>query len=164
MINIRPLKPGDRQEIENLLRETSVFTDEEINVALELIDTALEDASQKDYQIYTGVGTSGEVLGYFCVGPTPLTAGTYDLYWIAVKPAVHDRGIGRQLLVYAEKMVAGQGGRLLVAQTSSQPKYEHTRNFYLKNRYGELARIRDYYKIGDDLVIYGKYVPQLGES
>jgi hypothetical protein len=47
---------------------------------------------------------------------------------------------------------------LVVAETSSQPKYEKTRRFYLTRGYAELARIRDYYRRGDDLVVYGKYL------
>jgi hypothetical protein len=50
----------------------------------------------------------------------------------------------------------------VVAETSSQPKYENTRRFYLKCDYLEVARIRDYYKPGDDLVVYGKYLSQSG--
>jgi hypothetical protein len=59
-------------------------------------------------------------------------------------------------------MVKSQGGRLIIAETSSRPKYEKTRKFYLSNKYEELARIKDYYQIDDDLVIYGKYVSQPG--
>ena len=105
---------------------------------------------------------SGEIIGYYCVGPTPLTRGTYDLYWIAVKPSLHGSGIGKQLLHHAEEWVMAQEGRLIVAETSSQPKYESTRMFYIKNEYREVARVRDYYTVGDDLVIYGKYVSQSG--
>jgi hypothetical protein len=58
---------------------------------------------------------------------------------------------------YAEDVVKQNQGRLLIAETSSQPKYEKTREFYLRVGYTELARIKDYYKVGDDLVVYGKY-------
>lgn len=144
--------------------EAGVFTDEEVDVAIELVDYVLNNQHQKDYQIQTATSENKEVLGYYCIGPTPLTAGTFDLYWIAVKPAVNNRGIGKQLLSHAEVLIESQGGRLVIAETSSQPKYERTRKFYLNNRYNELARIKDYYKIDDDLVIYGKYVSQSGVS
>ena len=116
---------------------------------------------QKDYIIYTGVDESG-VVGYYCLGPTPMTEGTYDLYWIAVKPSIHNKGYGKKLLAHAELFVRDNSGRLIVAETSSQPKYENTRKFYIKNQYLELACIKGYYKIGDDLVVYGKYVSQSG--
>jgi aminoglycoside 6'-N-acetyltransferase I len=162
LIRIRALQEDDRRPIQNILGATGVFTHAEIEVALELVDCALADPAQEDYQCRVGVSESGEVRGYYCVGPTPLTVGTYDLYWIAVDPSAHDRGIGKELLRHAEQLVKAQGGRLIIAETSSQPKYERTRTFYLRNEYTEVARIREYYKVGDDLVVYGKYLSQSG--
>lgn len=139
-----------------------MFTEEEITVAIELIDHALNNKNQKDYQIYTYIDNDNKVIGYYCIGPTPMTNGTFDLYWIAVHQSFHNRGIGKKLLKHAETNVISQGGRLIIAETSSQPKYENTRKFYLNNDYHELARIQDYYKVGDDLVVFGKYVSQSG--
>jgi hypothetical protein len=50
------------------------------------------------------------------------------------------------------------GGRLILAETSSQMKYESTRQFYLRQGYRELSRIKDYYRLGDDLIVFGKYI------
>ena len=144
-----------------MLGETNVFTDDEITVALELIDIALDNPSQKDYRVFTGVEENETVAGYYCIGPTPMTQGTYDLYWIAVSPAIQNKGFGKRLLEHAEEQIVNDKGRLVIAETSSQPKYERTRTFYLNNRYAEVARIKDYYRPGDDLVVYGKYVSQL---
>ena len=41
------------------------------------------------------------VLGYYCIGPTPATEGTFDLYWIAVEPSLHGRGVGSALNAHA---------------------------------------------------------------
>jgi len=160
LIVIRPLERDDREHIHALLVGTDVFSIQEIEIALELIDAVLNDPNQYDYEIFTAIDESGNLMGYYCIGPTPGTSGTFDLYWIAVKPSSHDKGIGKQLLHHAESRIASHGGRLVVAETSSQPKYEHTRRFYLNNHYAEVARIKDYYKIGDDLVVYGKYLSQ----
>ncbi len=155
--SIRPLRRDDREPLRHILSETGVFTDDEIDIALELLDVALDVPDQEDYIIFT-YEEGGEVLGYYCVGPTPGTEGTYDLYWIAVSPAAHGKGVGTRLNAHAEAFVAGRGGRLLIAETSSRPHYESTRTFYIRRGYGELARIRDYYRPGDDLVVYGKYL------
>ncbi len=162
LIDIRPVKESDREAIRIMLIGTDVFTPEEVAVALELVDIALQNPSQEDYRIFTGVDEEENVSGYYCIGPTPMTRGTFDLYWIAVSPAMHNRGVGKQLLAHAERVIAESGGRLVIAETSSQPKYEGTRKFYLRNSYEEVARIRDYYKVDDDLVVYGKYVSQSG--
>jgi len=160
LITIRRIRTEDREPIRILLEETGVFTHDEVTVALELIDTVLHVSDQRDYTICAAENDRGEVTGYYCIGPTPLTESTYDLYWIAVKPASHKTGIGKQLLQHAEEMIRGDGGSLVIAETSSQPKYDGTRNFYLRNAYQEIARIRNYYKPEDDLVIYGKYLSQ----
>ena len=154
---IRPLRPDDRPHLHRLLKETGVFTEEEVAIALELIDAVTGRPDQKDY-IINVYEESGVALGYYCIGPTPATAATYDLYWIAVSPSLHGRGIGGQLDGHALDLIRSRGGRLVIAETSSQPKYDATRRFYLHRGYAELARIKEYYKPGDDLVVYGKYL------
>jgi ribosomal protein S18 acetylase RimI-like enzyme len=156
-MTIRKLLKEDREQIRQFIIETDVFTYNEISVAMELIDTYLNNPKQGDYDCYSAVN-GDEVLGYICLGPTPVTDGTYDLYWIVVKPSEHRGGVGKDLIHFAENIVKQNKGRLLIAETSSQPKYESTRKFYFGVGYKELARIKDYYKIGDDLVMYGKYM------
>lgn len=153
---IRPLQPTDIQPLRQLLIETEVFNGDEIDIALELMHAVLNNPDQKDYIIR--VYDDGEVLGYYCIGPTPATASSFDLYWIATKPSVHGKGIGRALNAHAEELIRSKGGTLVIAETSSTSRYDKTRNFYIKAGYEELARIRDYYRAGDSLVVYGKYL------
>ena len=87
-----------------------------------------------------------------------MTEATYDLYWIAVDPQTHGKGIGKQLLRHCEELIKSRGGSLVIAETSSLPKYEKTRSFYEHNRYTQASRIKDYYTRGDDLVVYIKYL------
>jgi ribosomal protein S18 acetylase RimI-like enzyme len=158
MINIRKLKSKDRGVISAILKNTEMFTDQEIDVALELIDVYLNNKDQKDYLIYVAETTQGEVVGYVCYGPTAVAEGTYDLYWIAVDSSYQGRGIGKQLLTFTEEEVGKLNGRLIIIETSSQEKYASTQNFYLGNRYLLAARIKDYYRAGDDRLIYVKYL------
>ena len=164
LIAIRTLQPDDREPILRLLHDTGVFTDEEVAVALELLDIYLERTDQQDYDIRTAVDERNNVAGYYCIGPAPMTTGTFDLYWIAVAPAQHQRGVGKQLLHHAEENARARGGRLLIAETSSKPSYTRTREFYIRNQYIEVARIKEYYRTDDDLVIYGKYLSPSGRS
>jgi GNAT superfamily N-acetyltransferase len=154
---VRPLRREDREPLRELLEATGVFSGEEITIALELIDCVLDRPEQRDYIIRT-YEEEGAVLGYYCIGPTPATEATYDLYWIAVRPDCHGRGVGSALQEHAEALIRSRGGRLIIAETSSQPRYEPTRMFYRKRGYDEVARIRSYYRVGDDLVVYGKYL------
>jgi GNAT superfamily N-acetyltransferase len=159
---IRALRPSDREPLHQLLEDTGVFTDEEVGIALELIDIVLDKPEQTDYEIAVYDEGDGP-LGYTCAGPTPGTEGTVDLYWIAVAPALHGRGIGHALQQHVEDAVLSRQGRLVIAETSSTPRYDATRMFYHRCGYAEVARIPGYYRPGDDLVVYGKYlVPQQG--
>jgi len=159
-IAIRPLRRSDREPLRLLLEETGVFTADEVGIALELIDIVLGKPEQNDYVIFV-YEEAGVVTGYYCIGPTPATQGTYDLYWIAVAPAAHGRGIGGLLDEHAAEMIRSRGGRLVIAETSSRSQYDATRRFYIHRSYTEVARIPGYYRPDDDLVVYGKYlVPQ----
>ena len=46
-----------------------------------------------------GRRSTGKLAGWICWGPTPCTLGTYDLYWMAVDPALQGSGIGTALVL-----------------------------------------------------------------
>lgn len=152
-MDLRDLQPGDRGALAALLRATPQFTDEEVAVALELIDDRLGGGT--DYRFVVAADDRG-VAGYVCVGPAPMTDGIWDLYWIAVDPARQGAGIGVALLRAAEQLAASSGGRAVLIETASQPSYERTRAFYRRCGYAEVARISDYYRVGDDKIIFRK--------
>jgi GNAT superfamily N-acetyltransferase len=159
---IRPLSRGDREAVLRLLRDTDMFTPAEIAVAEEQLDIVLDQPGQRDYDIVviTDDGEAGRVAGFLSWGPTPLTEGTFDVYWMAVAPDRQGRGCGKRLLGWLEDRVRTERGRLIVIETSSQPKYEPTRAFYLRRGFREAARIPDFYKPGDARVIYTKFLDQ----
>jgi ribosomal protein S18 acetylase RimI-like enzyme len=159
-MSIRRFEPSDTPALIEIVRATGVFRDEEIDVAAELLEVAAIDPTQKDYIIYSYVDDTEVLRGYYCVGPTPMTKSTFDLYWIAVDPTQHGTGIGFQLLQHCEELVRSMGGSLIMVETSSLPKYDATRKFYVRNTYAEEARIRSYYAPGDDLVVYSKHITE----
>lgn len=156
---IRKLEKNDRQEIHRILTDTHHFNDEEIKVAMELIDVYLNDANQKDYIIHVyGNDGSEKAEGYICYGPRPLTDWTYDLYWIAVDPQIHGKGIGSKLVQHMEDELKRGGGRIVLIETSGKDEYENERKFYTKNGYEVQTVIKDFYRSGDDLFVYRKYL------
>jgi len=157
---IVPLRKSDREKIYRILVDTNNFEQGEISIAMELIDIYLDIPGQKDYEIFTDRNEEDDniINGYVCIGPRPLTEGTYDLYWIAVNPSIQSKGIGSKLIAYIEEHIKTKGGRLVLIETSGKPSYEKERKFYLKNSYNELVEIKDFYKVDDSLVIYGKYL------
>ncbi len=157
-MQIRPFQKGDIQSLIEILRASGMFRPEEIEVAVELMNIVADEPQQQDYIMYTAADDTNVVRGYYCVGPTPMTAGTFDLYWIAVDPTMQRKGVGRELLSHCESLVRSSQGHLIVVETSSQLKYEPTRRFYQGSGYTEEARIGDYYAAADDLVIYSKHL------
>jgi ribosomal protein S18 acetylase RimI-like enzyme len=153
---IRRLKPADSKLIEDILQRIPSFTENEIIVAMELVNIAAGNPDQTDYNIFIYENDS-RVLGYHCIGRRPLTDGVYDLYWIAADPESPVKGIGKALLDHAENFVSENYGRWLLAETSSKDTYANTRRFYLKNRYSIVAEISDFYSEGDNLLVFGKF-------
>jgi ribosomal protein S18 acetylase RimI-like enzyme len=153
---IRPMARSDKSFVMELVEATDFFRREEIQVAEELIDVYLTHPDQKDYDVVVLESDEREVAGYLTWGGTPMAVGTYDLYWMAVSPRHQGKGYGRALVAWLEARVRELGGRLIIIETSSMPKYEPTRRFYLGLDYKEIARIPDYYQDGDDRVIYVK--------
>lgn len=155
-MKIRGIEKRDRPALKTILQAQEHFKPSEIIVALEIIDLALTQPDQDDYSICVAEGEEGDILGYICYGKAPLTDAVYDLYWIVVHPVFWNQGTGTFLLRYAEKDLKGRQARLLLIETSSLPPYETPRLFYLKHQYKELAKVKDYYAIGDHKLIFGK--------
>jgi GNAT superfamily N-acetyltransferase len=153
---IRPLEARDKAAVMGLIRETGFFTEPETDVAEELIDISLDRPGQKDYVIVVSEDGGGRPDGFLIYGPTPLTEGTYDLYWMAVAPQMQGKGLGKEFVRWTEERVKEADGRMLLIETASQPKYEPTRRFYIGLGYREVARVPDFYKPGDDRIIYAK--------
>jgi ribosomal protein S18 acetylase RimI-like enzyme len=153
-MKIRPLVGKDRATLLSVLIKTRSFTSAEIGVAMELIDIVLKDPIQKDYGVYCMVDGQDQAIGYICYGPTPMTEGTFDLYWVAVDPDFQGQRVGSTLLNFLEEVVKGEGGRLILADASTIPQYEKTQKFYSKNGFQEVARIPDYYYPGNDRITF----------
>jgi len=154
---IRPMRPQDKTPVLDLIRATGMFMPGEVVVAEELIDIYLGVPEQKDYRIVVVEDDREDVAGYLTWGPTPLAEDAYDLYWMAVAPAEQGKGHGKELVRWLEAEVRKLNGRMIIIETSSQPHYHPTRQFYIGLGYKEVARIPDFYKPGDDRVIYAKY-------
>jgi ribosomal protein S18 acetylase RimI-like enzyme len=150
--------PRDRERIEAITRGVGVFHESEVPVALEVFDGATlgagSTATEPDYTAL-GADVEGRLAGWICWGPTPCTSGTYDLYWMAVDPAVQHGGVGTALLAEMERRLAGRA-RLIVVETAGRAAYAATRAFYRGRGYRTTARIPDFYAPGDDLVVYTK--------
>ncbi len=159
---IRELQSQDCDAVREALIACGAFTDEEVQVALEVLEAGLAGRLSGAYPHFVAE-VEQHVCGYACVGKTPLTVSTWHLYWICVHPAVQGGGVGQALLSYMEAFVRACHGARLVVETSGQPSYARTRRFYQVAGYIEVGRIPDFYKPGDDCVLYCKALVARGQ-
>lgn len=156
-------RAGDRGMVEQMVRETGKFNAEEIQVALELIDAALEQGESAGYEFVFAQwnrdqeeGLGGPLLGYACFGRIPGTEHSYDLYWVVVDRAMQGRGVGRRLLGAVEQQVMARCGSQIYIDTSGRSDYRGTRDFYAASGYSVVAELPDFYGVGDSKVIFHK--------
>ncbi len=147
--------PGDREDVRNIALSSGFFRQDEVDVAVELVDEVLAKGEASGYHFIFAL-IEGRPAGFVCYGSIPCTIGSYDLYWIAVEENYRGRGIGKKLLIRAEEQIGARQGRQIFIETSSTEKYAATRNFYLAAEYLQAARLADFYLPGDDKIIYSK--------
>ena len=136
---------------------TGAFSREELAV---LEDVLLEWTLHpgREYILLTEE-EAGTMAGFLIFGPTPMTSFAFDLYWIAVDPAFQKKGVGKKL---EERMCSAllehSDQAVIRVETAGRDDYLGQRFFYLARHYGECGRIPDFYREGDDLVLYCKRI------
>lgn len=158
-ITLRDLQAHDRAVISRILESSGAFHEQEVAIGLELVDESLNPGPSTDYRWFVAE-RRGEVVGFACFGPVPLTVGTYDLYWIAVDQDARGSGVAVTIDRAVTEAVRGLGGRWLLAETSSTSPYLPAHRFYVKQGYRLLERIEDFYRPGDDRLTFGKRLDQ----
>jgi len=139
-----------------------VFSDRECETAVAMMREAITDPGSEDPYQFVVAELRDRIVGYACFGSVPLTQGCFDLYWIVVDPGFQGQDIGRTVLLHCEKVMARQGARLVVVETSARSAYAAARAFYERVMgYTNTARIKDFYKPGDDKLLYVKYLAQV---
>lgn len=153
LLSVYPSLPHERAEVERITLAAGNFAGDELTTPLELFDGYLRDPKVSGYN-YVSAKRDERMVGYACYGPTALTEATYDLYWIVAEADEHGKGVGRALFEYVTTEIKKQGGRILMIWTSSTPDYERARSFYLRVGCTLEARIKDFYRLNDDLCIF----------
>ncbi len=156
-LEIIPIEQVHRPIFLQLLHEVLLFTNEERAVALELAETAWAQQRQQlpqDYLLYATLEVDGTFSSFICFGPTPMAQGTYDLYWIGTANRHEKKGRAKALVVFMREKLRELQGRLVRIETSSKDTYQGTLAFYHCMQFEEVAVIRDFYSVGDHLVIF----------
>ncbi len=150
---VRKIEASDALPLTELLRSIAQFKPEEVTVAEELIEASIRDPEGSGYESLVAL-SNDRVVGYVCFGPTPMTAATWDLYWIAVGPEMQGQGLGKRLYAAFAEVVRACGGRQVRIEPSSQEIYAATGGFYERLGFELAGKLRDFYAVGDDLLIF----------
>ena len=147
--------PADRAPLLAIAQRTGVFTPEEVDKVAELFDGYERDPVQSGYNFLSARDpAAGALLGFACWGPTSLSKGAADLYWIATDPAAQGRGVAAALFHAVEDAVRAAGRWLIVIWTSSRPEYAAARAFYQRVGADLSFQLADFYDRGDDLCVF----------
>ncbi|MFH1614190.1 MAG: GNAT family N-acetyltransferase [Planctomycetota bacterium] len=157
-IKVQRASLEDKAAVMSILSRTGFFRANELEIAEEVFDDAVTKGPEGDYQSFVAREEEHNTIGWVCFGPTPCTIGTFDVYWLAVDPQHQNRGVGSFLMQYAADFIENLKGRMIVVETSGNPRYQITRRFYEKTGYHRAASLKDFYADGDDKIIYVKYL------
>jgi ribosomal protein S18 acetylase RimI-like enzyme len=139
-----------------LIASDGLFTPEEVSVAVELIDEALADlGDDAEYRVLCAE-EGGRIVGYLCYGDTPMTDGTWDLFWLVTHRDARGGGVARGLVTHMEHDLKQRGARMVRVETSGS--YRTALDFYRSLGYPVAARLYDFYRPGDDMVVLLKHL------
>lgn len=158
---IRPTTPDDTAVLIALADTTGLFGMNQLEELGEMLSDYFSANSDSD-RFWIVDDDNGAVGVAYCEMER-MTDGTWNLQLIAIQPDRQGQGRGATLLGYVEQTLTAGGGRVLLVETSGLPDFERTRAFYRKCGYDEEARIRDFYKAGDDKIVYRKALSAQGQ-
>ncbi len=146
---------ADPAAVRRIVESTGFFYAAECDVAVELVEERLAKGEASGYS-FAFAELNGRPVAYACYGPIACTAGSFDLFWIAVDQGHQRLGLGRLLLEESERLIRGAGGRRVYIETSNRAQYQPTRAFYERCGYHCEAVLKEFYGPGDDKVVYVK--------
>jgi ribosomal protein S18 acetylase RimI-like enzyme len=147
---IRPVTQNDLPALKTVIAATGLFPPDLLDG---MVSSYLSEGARDD--IWLTLDEDDPVAIAFCA-PEPMTSGTWNVYLIAVHPDWQGKGHGAALMSHIEQALVMRGERVLLVETSSVPAFERTRAFYCKIGYEEEARIREFYKAGEDKLVFRK--------
>jgi ribosomal protein S18 acetylase RimI-like enzyme len=147
---IRPANAADVPAMKRVIAATELFPEDMLD---DMMASFLNENSLEELWF---VATASNAVGLGYCAQERMTEGTWNVLLIAVDPEHQNKGFGKELMAYAEQTTRERGARILLVETSGLSEFERTRNFYRSRSYEEEARLRDYYKHGEDKIIFRK--------
>lgn len=159
MSHVKTITQGDSPAVTVLAKESGLFDADGIELIRErlaganhdelwfgIVDGSVKNDSVKDDSLKGAI---------YCV-PEVMTDGTWNILMLIISSDSHGQGYGQTLMRHVEEVLAKRGARLVIVETSSGDGLERARAFYPKCGYTEEARIRNFYTVGADKIIFTK--------
>jgi len=154
--NIRFMEKEDLQKVGVIIDSTELFPSELLEG---MTENYFKQADSAEIWMIASLGDALAAVVY--CAPERLTSGTFNLYLIAVGKEVQGLGIGKRMMGHLEQMLKDKGERVLLVETSGLEEFERTRRFYDQCGYRREAVIRDFYRSGEDKVVFWKSLQNL---
>jgi GNAT superfamily N-acetyltransferase len=149
---IRPTTREDTVPIASIAETTELFPGEMLGDMI----AGYFNGTKTD--LWLTAALADEPVAFAFCEPERLTNGTWNLLAIGVRPDHQGQGIGARLVARVEEVLRDGGHRILLVDTSGTPEFERTRAFYRSNGFDEQARIREFYDVGTDKVVFWKHL------
>jgi ribosomal protein S18 acetylase RimI-like enzyme len=148
---IRAITASDIEGLKKVVDSSGLFPADYLD---EMVAGYFNDADTQDIWFTYSDNNQPVAIGY-CV-PEKLTDGTYNLLAIGVSQDFQRRGVAGEMMKYIEQLLKHKGGRILIVETSSDDAQIGARKFYKKIGYTQAAVIKDFWKDGEDKIVFWK--------
>jgi ribosomal protein S18 acetylase RimI-like enzyme len=148
---IKAVTKSDLSGIKKVVDSSELFPSEYLD---EMISDYFNNPDTQDIW-FTYIDNNRQIAIGYCV-PEKLTDGTYNLLAIGVSQDTQRKGIASQMMNYIEQLLKLKNGRILIVETSSDDAQIGARKFYQKIGYTQAAVIEDFWKDGEDKIVFWK--------
>ncbi|MDI9312394.1 MAG: GNAT family N-acetyltransferase [Limnohabitans sp.] len=148
---IRPVTKSDIDGLKNVADSSGLFPSDYLD---EMISDYFNNPVTQDIWFTYVEDVKPVAIGY-CV-PEKFTEGTYNLLAIGVSEDSQRKGIASEMMKYIEQLLKHKDGRILIIETSSDEAQIGARNFYPKIGYTQVGVLKDFWKDGEDKIVFLK--------
>jgi ribosomal protein S18 acetylase RimI-like enzyme len=150
---IRAVEKADIIDLKIVVDSNELFPSEYLD---EMINDYFNNLESQDIW-FTYIDKDKPVAIGYCV-PEKLTDGTYNMLAIGVAKEFQRQGIASDMMNYIENILKKADGRILIVETSSDDAQEGARNLYKKIGYTQVATIKDFWKDGENKIVFWKRI------
>ncbi len=150
---IRAVTKSDIEGLKKVVDSSELFPSEYLD---EMISDYLNNPNSQDIW-FTYIDNNTQVAIGYCV-PEKFTEGTFNLLAIGVSEDSQRKGIASEMMKYIEQLLKNKEGRILIVETSSDDAQIGARNFYPKIGYTQVGVLKDFWKDGEDKIVFWKKI------